>query len=195
MAAENCISLKNNRNAVKGENTWTGKMKKLKEMNLRAAENNAFDIETAEGMRQVADISNASIIKQLSLDESDYTDMLVEQRKMLTDLQRRVAIAEEKARLLLRENLDMKEYMTQKELPFEQFEVADRVLDGDFDVPDPKGYKRFELPKDYGITQRKLENLQRLAEDRAYYDRNPVKLMEDIMGISLFDSQAYCVEA
>ena len=139
MAAENCISLKNNRNAVKGENTWTGKMKKLKEMNLRAAENNAFDIETAEGMRQVADISNASIIKQLSLDESDYTDMLVEQRKMLTDLQRRVAIAEEKARLLLRENLDMKEYMTQKELPFEQFEVADRVLDGDFDVPDPEG--------------------------------------------------------
>ena len=59
----------------------------------------------------------------------------------------------------------------------------------------PKGYKRFELPKDYGITQRKLENLQRLAKDRAYYDRNPVKLMEDIMGISLFDSQAYCVEA
>lgn len=139
MAAENCISLKNNRNAVKGENTWTGKMKKLKEMNLRAAENNAFDIETAEGMRQVADISNASIIKQLSLDESDYTDMLVEQRKMLTDLQRRVAVAEEKARLLLRENLDMKEYMNQKELPFEQFEVADRVLDGDFDVPDPEG--------------------------------------------------------
>ena len=139
MAAENCISLKNNRNAVKGENTWTGKMKKLKEMDLRAAENNAFDIETAEGMRQVADISNASIIKQLSLDESDYTDMLVEQRKMLTDLQRRVAIAEEKARLLLRENLDMKEYMNQKELPCEQFEVADRVLDGDFDVPDPEG--------------------------------------------------------
>ena len=139
MAAENCISLKNNRNAVKGENAWTGKMKKLKEMNLRAAENNAFDIETAEGMRQVADISNASIIKQLSLDESDYTDMLVEQRKMLTDLQRRVAVAEEKARLLLRENLDMKEYMNQKELPFEQFEVADRVLDGDFDVPDPEG--------------------------------------------------------
>ena len=59
----------------------------------------------------------------------------------------------------------------------------------------PQGYKRFELPNDYNITQRKLENLQRLAEDRAYYDRNPVKLMEDIMGISLFDSQAYCVEA
>ena len=58
---------------------------------------------------------------------------------MLTDLQRRVAVAEEKARLLLRENLDMKEYMNQKELPFEQFEVADRVLDGDFDVPDPEG--------------------------------------------------------
>ena len=61
-----------------------------------------------------------------------------------------------------------------------------------FQMPD--GYKRFEYQKDYGITQRKLENLQRLAENRAYYDRNPVKLMEDIMGISLFDSQAYVVE-
>ena len=139
MAAENCISMKNSRNAVKGENTWTGKMKKLKDMNLRAAEPNAFDIETAQGMRQVADISNASILQQLSLDESDYTDMIAEQRKMLTDLQRKLAVAEEKGRLLLRENLDMKEYMTQKKVPFEQFEVVDRVLAGDFDVPDSTG--------------------------------------------------------
>lgn len=139
MAAENCISMKNSRNSVKGENTWTGKMKKLKDMNLRAAEPNAFDIETAQGMRQVADISNASILQQLSLDESDYTDMIAEQRKMLTDLQRKLAVAEEKGRLLLRENLDMKEYMTQKKVPFEQFEVVDRVLAGDFDVPDSEG--------------------------------------------------------
>ena len=128
--------MKNNKNAVKGENTWTGKMRKLRDMNLRAAECNAFDIETAKGMQQVAEISDAAILKALALDESDYTDMIAEQRKIISDLKRRTAVAEEKARLLLRENLDMKEYMTQKHLPFEQFEVADMVLDGDFDVPD-----------------------------------------------------------
>lgn len=139
MAAENCISMKNSRNAVKGENTWTGKMKKLKDMNLRSAEANAFDIETAKGMRQVADISNASILQQLQLDGSDYTDMLSEQRQLLTELQRKLAVAEEKARLLLRENLDMKKYMDEKEVPYQQFEVVDRVLAGDFDVGNPEG--------------------------------------------------------
>lgn len=139
MAAENCISMKNSRNAVKGENTWTGKMKKLKDMNLRSAEANAFDIETAKGMRQVADISNASILQQLQLDESDYTEMLAEQRQMLTELQRKLAVAEEKGRLLLRENLDMKKYMDEKEVPYQQFEVVDRVLAGDFDVDNPEG--------------------------------------------------------
>jgi hypothetical protein len=57
--------MKHNKNASKGENTFAGKIKKLKELNLREAELNAFDIGTCEGMRQVADISNASIIKQL----------------------------------------------------------------------------------------------------------------------------------
>ena len=50
LAAESCLSLKNNKNASKGENTWTGKVKKLKDLNLREAEVNGFDIGTCRGM-------------------------------------------------------------------------------------------------------------------------------------------------
>ena len=46
--------------------------KKLKDLNLREAENNGFDVGTCRGMQQVMDLSNASILKQLSLDESEY---------------------------------------------------------------------------------------------------------------------------
>ena len=35
LAKESCISLKNSKHSIKGENTWTGKIKKIKELNLR----------------------------------------------------------------------------------------------------------------------------------------------------------------
>ena len=83
LAEQNCISLKHNKNNTKGENTWTGKVRIMKEMNLREAEVNIFDAETASGLAQVADISNASILKQINLDENDYVQMLTEQKKTI----------------------------------------------------------------------------------------------------------------
>ncbi|MCD8377875.1 MAG: hypothetical protein LUB59_03710 [Candidatus Gastranaerophilales bacterium] len=59
----------------------------------------------------------------------------------------------------------------------------------------PNDYKVFEAPNDYGVSQRKLRGFKELAEFRAYYNRNPVKFMEDILGAKLLDSQAYCVQA
>ena len=111
LAAESCISLKNNKNAKKGENTWTGKIKKIKDMNLREGEINGFDIGTCRGMRQVMDMSNASIIKQLRLDESEYSDMIAEQRQMITTLQNDVDNYKEISRILLRENIDLKDFL------------------------------------------------------------------------------------
>lgn len=111
LAAESCISLKNNKNAKKGENTWTGKIKKIKDMNLREGEVNGFDISTCRGMRQVMDMSNASIIKQLRLDESEYSDMIAEQRQMITRLQNDLDNYKEISRILLRENIDLKDYL------------------------------------------------------------------------------------
>ena len=121
LAEQSCLSLKHSKNASKGENTFTGIVKKLKEMDLREAEVNAFDIGTCEGMRQVADISNASIMKQIRLDENDYSEMLIQQREMIVKLQERADSNEETARLLLRENLDLKRFIKEQDIDISKF--------------------------------------------------------------------------
>lgn len=109
LAKDNGISLKNSVNASKGENTWTGKVRKLKEMDLRDAEMNLYDTEYSEGLRQVAEVSNAAIIKQIKLDENDYADMLTQQRALIEKYKQIADENEEKARILLRENGDLKD--------------------------------------------------------------------------------------
>lgn len=121
LAEQSCLSLKHNKNSSKGENTFTGIVKKLKEINLRDAEVNAFDIGTSEGMRQVADISNASIIKQIRLDENDYNDMLIKQREMLAKLQEKADQSDETARILLRENIDLKKFIEDHNIDISEF--------------------------------------------------------------------------
>ena len=116
LAAESCISLKNNKNAKKGENTWTGKIKKIKDLNLREGEVNGFDLNTCKGMRQVMDMSNASILKQLRLDESEYSDMIAEQREMIIKYQEDLENYKEISRILLRENLDLKDYLKENDM-------------------------------------------------------------------------------
>ena len=116
LAEQSCISLKHNKNASKGENTWTGKIKKIKELNLREGEVNGFDIETCKGMRQVMDLSNASILKQLALDESEYSNIVAEQRKLVTNLTTEKDSYKEICRILLRENLDLKDILAENDL-------------------------------------------------------------------------------
>lgn len=128
LAEQNCISLKHNKNNTKGENTWTGKVRIMKEMNLREAEVNIFDAETATGLAQVADISNASILKQISLDENDYVQMLTEQKKMIEKLNKDANEAIEKARLLLRENIDLKKLLEENGIDIAEHCSQDTIL-------------------------------------------------------------------
>lgn len=116
LAEQSCLSLKHNKNASKGENTWTGKIKKIKELNLREGEVNGFDIATCKGMRQVMDLSNASILKQLALDESEYSDIIAEQRKLVTKLTTEKDSYQEISRILLRENLDLRDTLEENDL-------------------------------------------------------------------------------
>ena len=116
LAEQSCLSLKHNKNASKGENTWTGKIKKLKELDLREAENNGFDIGTCRGMQQVLDLSDASIMKQLRLDESEWSDMVAEQRQKLVAVQGERDAYKEINRLLLRENLDLRDTLEENNL-------------------------------------------------------------------------------
>lgn len=128
LAEQNCISLKHNKNNTKGENTWTGKVRIMKEMNLREAEVNIFDAETAKGLAQVADISNASILKQINLDENDYVQMLTEQKKTIEDLNKKANEAIEKARLLLRENIDLKKLLEENGIDINNDLSRDTIL-------------------------------------------------------------------
>ena len=128
LAEQNCISLKHNKNNTKGENTWTGKVRIMKEMNLREAEVNIFDAETAKGLAQVADISNASILKQISLDENDYVQMLTEQKKTIENLNKKANDAIEKARLLLRENIDLKKLLEENDIDISEQLSKDTIL-------------------------------------------------------------------
>lgn len=116
LAEQSCLSLKHNKNASKGENTWTGKVKKLKDMDLREAEVNGFDIGTCRGMQQVLEISDASILKQLRLDESEWSDMVADQRIMITELQKERDTYKEINRIILRENLDLRDTLEENNL-------------------------------------------------------------------------------
>lgn len=116
LAEQSCISQKHNKNSKKGENTWTGKIKMLKDLNLREAENNGFDIGTCRGMQQVLEISDSSIMKQLALDESEWSDMVAEQRSKIVKLQSERDIYKEINRILLRENIDLRDTLSENDL-------------------------------------------------------------------------------
>ena len=112
LAAESCLSLKNSKHSVRGENTWTGRIKKIKDMNL--SEINGFDIATCKGMQQVQEISDASIMKQLALDESDWSDMVAEMRETIVALRKEKDQYKEINRILLKENLGLKDTLEEK---------------------------------------------------------------------------------
>ncbi|MCM3387321.1 hypothetical protein M3649_04130 [Ureibacillus chungkukjangi] len=105
LAEENGISVKHNTQKSKGAGTLSGIIKTLQEKGIEEGELNLFDIETSRGMRQVADISNESIIKQLQFDENDYTNMIVQQREMIQELDNKVIKLEEENRLIKKELL------------------------------------------------------------------------------------------
>lgn len=116
LAKESCISLKNSKHSIKGENTWTGKIQKIKDLNLRDGQVNGFDIATCRGMQQVQEISDASIMKQLALDESEWSDMVATMRSDNQKLRHERDSYKEINRLLLGENLDLKDYIKEQGL-------------------------------------------------------------------------------
>lgn len=108
LAADNGISVKHNNQKSKGAGTLTGIIKQLQEKGVEQADVNLFDVETAQGMKQVADISNESIVKQLQFDENDYTQMLIEQRELIQELDSKVMKLEEENRSLKKQGLAKK---------------------------------------------------------------------------------------
>ena len=61
---------------------------------------NLFDINTSEAMKQIADLSNRSIMEQLTWDANDYTEMIKEQREMIQRLQSELASNNDELRIV-----------------------------------------------------------------------------------------------
>jgi len=100
MAKDNGISVNHSNNKSKGAGTLSGILKSLQDKNIRESDVNLFDLQTCKGIKQVADISNKSILDQLSFDENDYTEMIKEQRALVQSSTEKAEKLEEENRLL-----------------------------------------------------------------------------------------------
>lgn len=67
-------------------------------------------------MQQVQEISDASIMKQLALDESEWSDMVSEMRVVNIGLRKEKDAYQEINRILLRENLDLRDTLKENNL-------------------------------------------------------------------------------
>ena len=125
LAKDNGISVNFNNSKSKGQNTLTGKMKELDLIGFRDAKINMYDIDYCEGMRQVAEISAKAQVDQIGFDENTMNTINNIRRELVDELQKKLDKANERARLLLVENKDLKEFLKEKGLIDEFGQVID----------------------------------------------------------------------
>ena len=126
LAKDNGISVNFNNSKSKGQNTLTGKMKELDLIGFRDAKINMYDIDYCEGMQQVANISCKAQVDQIGFDENVMNEISNIRRELVDTLQKERDKAVERARLLLVENKDLKEFLRDKGLIDEFGKVIER---------------------------------------------------------------------
>lgn len=125
LAKDNGISVNFNNSKSKGQNTLTGKMKELDLIGFRDAKINMYDIDYCKGMQQVAEISAKAQVDQIGFDENVMMEISNIRRELVDDLQKQRDKAVERARLLLVENKDLKDFLKDKGLIDEFGKVID----------------------------------------------------------------------
>ena len=125
LAKDNGISVNFNNSKSKGQNTLTGKMKELDLIGFRDAKINMYDIDYCAGMRQVAEISAKAQVDQIGFDENVINEVNNIRRELVDELTKQRDKANERARRLLVENKDLKEFLKDKGLIDEFGQVID----------------------------------------------------------------------
>lgn len=125
LAKDNGISVNFNNSKSKGQNTLTGKMKELELIGFRDAKINMYDIDYCKGMQQVAEISSKAQVDQIGFDENVLNEIGNIRRELVDTLQKERDKAVERARRLLVENKDLKEFLKEKGLIDEFGQVVD----------------------------------------------------------------------
>lgn len=100
LAEDNNISSKYQKENKSAQSHLTAKMKEMENAEYWESKPNMFDVRTSAAMRQVADLSHQSILEQLELTDSDYAQMVKEQREMIKGLQEKNDRLEEENRNL-----------------------------------------------------------------------------------------------
>lgn len=107
IAKDNNISSNYNKNSKQGKNSLSSKMKEMEENGFDAIKVNLFDIKTSEAFKQIDEISNQNIANQLTLDSSEYSDMVKEQREMILNFENEIDSLKEENRLLKNRIIDL----------------------------------------------------------------------------------------
>lgn len=100
VAKDNNLSSNYNDGSKAGHNTLSEKIKQLTKDGYEDMKVNLFDINTSDAMKQVADLSNKSIMEQLNFDANDYTEMIKDQREMIRNTKSKLDTVQEENRLL-----------------------------------------------------------------------------------------------
>lgn len=125
LAKDNGISINYNNSKSKGQNTLTGKMKELELIGFRDAKINMYDVDYCRGMQQVAEISAKAQIDQIGFDENVMNEIQTIRRELVDSLTKERDKAEERARVLLVENKDLKDFLREKGLIDDNGKVID----------------------------------------------------------------------
>ena len=125
LAKDNGISVNFNNSKSKGQNTLTGKMRELDLIGFRDAKINTYDIDYCRGMQQVAEISAKAQIDQIGFDENVIDEIQGIRRDLVDSLQKERDKAVERARVLLVENKDLKDFLKEKGLIDENGRVVE----------------------------------------------------------------------
>lgn len=107
IAQDNNISSAYSKTAKQGTNTLTYKEREMMQRGFEDAAVNLFDIKTCDAMKQFLDLSNQSIMEQLTFDANDYTAMIKEQRELVNKLQDENDQLKENNRLLKNQIIDL----------------------------------------------------------------------------------------
>ncbi len=100
IAKDNNIASNYNKNSKQGKDSLTSKMKEMEENGFRDIQVNLFDIKTSEAFKQIDEISNSNISKQLSLDSGDYNEIIKDQRELIKKYEEKTDFLEEENRKL-----------------------------------------------------------------------------------------------
>lgn len=125
LAKDNGIAVNHNNNKSKGAHTLSGKMKKMYEIGLREAKINTYDIGTCEGMKQVALMNEEARHRQIGYDENIAQEIKDIKVDLVEQMTRERDEAVETARRLLLENKDLKDFLLERGLVNEDYEVIE----------------------------------------------------------------------